>query len=104
MNKYILLGSPGPKPSKNNLRVISMSDSIEELKDVWETINVFYHEIGDTYNGGLNSKALKMIEENRYLSDLYDVYYDSIIMTVYVIGILKTVEMNSLIQRSWVRS
>jgi hypothetical protein len=101
MKKYILLGSPGPSPSKNNLRMITTSDSVEILKEVWETINGFYSEIGDTYNGKLSRKALDMIEENGYLSDLYDVFYDSAIMTVDVVGIFETVEINSLIQRSW---
>ncbi len=101
MKKFVLLGSPGPSPSKNNLRVITTSDSVEIIKKVWETINGFYSEIGDIYNGKLSREALDMIEENGYLSDLYDILYDSAIMTVYVVGIFETVEINSLIQCSW---
>ena len=97
MKKYILLGSPGPNPSKNNLSVLHTSDSVEHLKEIWETIDEFYLEIGETYDGGLSSKALEMIEENGYLSELYDTFYDSLIFRVDIVGIFESIEVNSLI-------
>lgn len=95
MKKYILLGSNNPNPSKNNLKVIHTSDDLYELENIWETIENFYLEIGDIYNGAFNKKALRMIEKNKYLNKLFDIYFDSIIWTVDIIGIFETVKISS---------
>ncbi len=92
MQKYILLGSNNPNPSKRNLKVISSSDEPEQLLDIWNTISEFYDEIGEIYHGDLSQKAKKMIEKDPYLKKMFDIQLESIIWTVELIGIFKTIQ------------
>lgn len=44
---------------------------------------------------GLNAASKQMIEENPYLSSLYEVYYESIIFTVTLVGIFESLKVGA---------
>lgn len=96
MHKFVLLGSNNPNPSKMNLKVISSSNDMKELIDIWTAVDEFYDEIGETYTGNLSQAAKEMLKKNSYLDKLFDIQFESIIWTVEVIGIFKTIRTGDI--------
>jgi hypothetical protein len=96
MSKYILLGMNQPNSSRNNFRIVSAADNYDQLVKIWETIEEFYSLIGIDGRDGLNETSKKMIEKNPYLSSLYEVYHESILFTVTLVGIFEALKLNSL--------
>lgn len=94
MKQYALIGAYNPRDSKNNLKFIHTSDDINELKTVWATIDHFYSEMGESFDGGLSDKARKMIEDKGYLNDTFELFHDTVLWTIDVLGIFQAVEMN----------
>jgi hypothetical protein len=94
MKQYALIGAYNPKDSKSNLKFIHMSDNINELKTIWKTIDRFYSEMGETFDGGLSEKALKMVEDNGYLNDTFELFHETVLWTLDIIGIFQAVEIN----------
>ena len=92
MKKYALIGEYNPESSEDNIKIIQMSDDIDELKNIWETIDAFYSEMGETFDGALSEKAIKMIEENSYLNDLFELFHDAVLWTIQVVGIFEAVK------------
>ena len=95
MGKYILLGMDQLNSSRNNCRIVHTSDNYEQLVRIWETIEKFYSQIGIDGRDGLNAASKQMIEENPYLSSLYEVYYESIIFTVTLVGIFESLKVGA---------
>jgi hypothetical protein len=96
MGKYILLGMHQPDSSKNNLRIIRTTDDYEQLVGIWETIEKFYSQLEKDGQDGVNAASRKMMEEYPYLRSLCEVYFESIIFTVTIIGIFETLKVGSM--------
>ena len=92
MKKYVLLGVYNPADTKCNVKIIHMADDINELKNIWETIDNFSLEMGETFDGALSERAIKMVEKNRYLNDLFELFHDTILWTIQVVGIFEAVK------------
>lgn len=93
MGKYILLGMNQPNPSSSNLRIINASNDYEQLVEIWETIENFYSQIEMDGPYGLNAAARKMIEEHPYLRSVYEVYHESIVFPVTIVGIFEALKV-----------
>ncbi len=96
MQRYILLGSNNPNPSKENLKAISSSEDPKQLMDIWNTISKFYHKTREVYQGDLFQRAIEMIEKHPYLDKLFDVQLESIIWNVEVIGVFQAVRTGAI--------
>ncbi|HCY85762.1 MAG TPA: hypothetical protein DHV36_11560 [Desulfobacteraceae bacterium] len=89
MKKFVLLGSRNPHPSKHRLGVIAASDSYEQLQETWKTINAFYRHLGKTFDEAFTEEARQMMNRHPELEKLFDIYFESVIWTVEVVGIFE---------------
>lgn len=93
MKKYVLLGAYNPYNSEGYIKIIHTSDDVEQLKNIWKTIDEFYLEMEKTFDGGLSERALKMIQKNNYLNNLFESFFDATLWTIQVVGIFETVKV-----------
>ncbi len=92
MKRYVLLGVYNPANDKSNITIIHASNDVNELKHIWETIDNFSLEMGETFDGALSERALKMVEKNRYLNDLFELFHDTVLWTIQVVGVFEAVK------------
>jgi len=100
MKKYVLIGAYSPDSSQDSIKIIDTSDDMEKLKNIWETIDAFYSEMEETFDGTLSEKAIKMIENKGYLNDLFELFHDTVLWTIQVVGIFEAVKTNPVYSSS----
>jgi hypothetical protein len=49
----------------------------------------------ETFDGELSKRALKLIEKNEYLKDTFELFHDTVLWTIDVLGIFQAVETNT---------
>jgi lysyl-tRNA synthetase class I len=47
MKRFALIGAYNPKDSNGNIKLIHISDDINELRKIWKNIDQFFLEMGN---------------------------------------------------------